>query len=121
MTLFGIFAAAAIGSWIAISGGPWSPSPAQVTEIQSGLKSFVVQQATQQHRKIPDWSSYTFQYQGQMDSGQRVVYINASCISPPEYAQRQFVLALDGGTCFFEVKYDPAKRRFFQLVFNGEA
>lgn len=121
MSLFTTVIAVVVGSWVAMSGGSWPPSPAQVTEIQNGLRSFVVQQATAQHRKLPDWSSYTFQYQGRSDGGQKVVFINAFCISPPEYTQQQFVLVFDGGTCFFEVKYDPNKKSFIQLTFNGEA
>jgi hypothetical protein len=121
MNLFTTVAAVAVGSWVAMSGGAWSPSPTQVTEIQGGLKPFVLHQATEQRRKLPDWSSYTFQYQGRLDGGLKVVFINAFCISPPEHTQQQFVLVLDGGTCFFEVKYDPNKKRFFQLTFHGEA
>ena len=121
MTPFSTVVAVAVGSWLAISGGSWSPSPAQVDEIQNELKPYVIQQAAAQHRKLPDWSRYTFQYQGQMHGGRKVVFINAFCISPPGYARQQFVLVLDGGTCFFEVMYDPDKKEFFQLLFNGEA
>jgi hypothetical protein len=85
------------------------------------LEPFVKQQAAEQHQKLPNWSSYTFQYQGQMDGENKIVFINAFCIAPPEYAQRQFVMVFDGGPCFFEVKYDPNKKKFFQLTFNGVA
>ncbi|MGC2049454.1 MAG: hypothetical protein WA635_12695 [Gallionella sp.] len=121
MNLLSAVAAIAVGTWIVMSGGSWSPKPEQLGEIQSSLESFVKQQAAEQHRQLPRWSSYTFQYQGQLDGGYRIVFINAFCIPPPEYSQRQFVFVFDGGPCFFQVKYDPNKKRFFQLTFNGEA
>jgi hypothetical protein len=111
----------AVGSWIVIPGGAWSPAPEQLSEIRSSLEPFVKQQAFEQHRQLAKWPSYSFQYQGQLDAGQKVIFINAFCISPPEYAQQKFVLVFDGGPCFFQVKYDPNKKRFFQLMFNGEA
>ncbi len=111
----------AVGAWIAVPGGVWTPPPEQLKEIRSNLEPFVKRQAVALHRQLPTWSRYSFQYQGQVDGGRNVVLINAFCISPPEYAQRQFVIVFDGGPCFFQVKYDPTKKRFFQLMFNGEA
>lgn len=110
-----------LGSWVLISGGAWSPAPEEISEIQSRLELFVKQQAADQHRKLPNWLNYTFQYQGQMDGENKIVFVNAFCIAPPEYVQQQFVMVFDGGTCFFEVKYDPNKKAFFQLTFNGDA
>jgi hypothetical protein len=121
MNILSAIVAIAVGSWVSMSGGSWSPAPEQLSVIQSSLEPFVKQQAAEQHRQLPNWSNYSFQYQGQLDGGQRVVFINAFCIAPPEYTQRQFVLVFDGGSCFFQVKYDPNKKRFFQLMFNGEA
>ena len=121
MNLLVAVVAVAVGSWVAVPGGSWSPAPEQLSEIRSSLEPFVKQQAAEQHRQLPNWSRYSFQYQGQLDDGQRVIFVNAFCISPPEYAQRQFVFVFDGGPCFFQVKYDPNKKRFFQLMFNGEA
>ncbi len=121
MNILAAVIAVAVGSWAAVPGGSWSPAPEQINEIRSSLEPFVRQEAAEQHRQLPNWSRYSFQYQGQLDDGQRVIFVNAFCISPPEYAQRQFVLVFDGGPCFFQVKYDPNKKRFFQLMFNGEA
>ena len=111
----------AVGSWILVSGGAWTPTPEQLSEIRNSLEPFVKQQAVTLNKKLPTWSSYTFQYQGELDDGHKVVFIKASCSPLPDYAQQQFAIVLDGGTCIFEVKYDLNKKRFFQLMFNGEA
>ena len=121
MNLIGTVLVVVVGSWVAIPGGAWTPAPEQLTEIRSNLELFVKQQALKQNKKLPIWSSYTFQYQGQVVDKQEVVLINAFCIEPPEYSKHQFVLVFDGGPCFFQVKYDPNKKKFFQLMFNGEA
>ena len=121
MNLIGTVLVVVVGSWVAIPGGAWSPAPKQLTEIRSNLEPFVKQQALKQNKKLPIWSSYTFQYQGQVVDKQEVVLINAFCIETPEYSKHQFVLVFDGGPCFFQVKYDPNKKKFFQLMFNGEA
>ena len=111
----------AVGSWVAVPGGAWSPAPEQLSEIRSSLEPFVKQQAVKQNKQLPIWSSYTFQYQGQVVNEQKVVLVNAFCIAPPEYSKLRFVTVSDGGPCFFQVKYDPNKKKFFQLSFNGEA
>jgi len=111
----------AIGSWVFIPGGGWSITPIELSEIQNGLESYVKEQASIQHRHLPEWSNYTFQYQGQINDNKKLVFINAFCISPPGYIQRQFVIVLDGGTCFFQVKYDPTTKKYYDLMFNGEA
>lgn len=113
--------AIAIGSWVAVPGGSWSPSSELMGEVRGQIESYVKQHAVEQHLQLADWSRYSFQYQGQLENGRQAVFINAFCDAPPEYARQQFVVVLDGGPCFFQVKYDPEKKQFFQLTFNGEA
>lgn len=121
MNLFATIVAVAIGSWVVVPGGSWSPSPEQINEVRSRIAPFVQQQAKVQHQELPIWSQYSFQYQGQLDDGKKIIFVNAFCISPPEYTLRKFVEEFDGGPCFFQVKYDPQKKMFLQLIFNGSA
>lgn len=119
--LSAVLLAAAVGSWIPVPGGEWNPPEEMLAQIQSELPSFVKLQATKLKKALPEWSSYTFQYQGQTQDGRRFVFISGFCIEPPDYVEERFLLVLDGGTCFFNVKYDPEKREFFELGFHGEA
>ncbi len=115
-----IAAAAAIGSWSDIPGGSWHPGEVAIAEIRSGVRQFVQESAKKRGKNLQEWSLYSFQYQAREKAGQRFVFINAFCIAPPDYAQKRFVLVTDGGPCFFNLKYDPQRRVFFDLEFNGE-
>jgi hypothetical protein len=121
MNLFSVALAVVVGSWLAIPNGEWSPAPEQVSELRNSLEPFIKQQALTQHLQLPKWQNYTFQFQGQVDERQKIIFVNAFCISPPAQAKLQFVHVFDGGPCFFQVKYNPVKKEFYQLMFNGEA
>jgi hypothetical protein len=43
--------------------GLWQPSAATLSELESASKAAVIS-ATRNHRRLPPWSDYTFQYQG---------------------------------------------------------
>lgn len=114
-------AALAVGSWIAVPGGDWNPQEQTISEIRAGLEPFVRMSATGQKKRMPEWSTYTFQFQGQEKGGRKFVFVNAYCTAPPEDSTKRFVFVLDGGPCFFNVKYDPKLHTFFELGFNGDA
>jgi len=105
--------------WILVPGGSWTPTSRQRNAIRGRLVSFVEGQASAEHAKLHNWSSYTFQYQGQRKNNRKLVFLNAFCISPPKYARRQFVSVDDGGACFFHFYYDPERKLFLDLSFNG--
>jgi hypothetical protein len=111
--------ALSIASWINVSGGAWDAS-STFTEMQPQLEPYVARAASQEHKQLPPWSTYTFQYQGQELRGRRFVLINAFCIPPREDVKTQFLLVLDGGPCFFRAKYDPSRKTFYELEFNGD-
>jgi hypothetical protein len=115
MTIF----LAAVATWIHVQGGTWVPTT-EINAIQAGLRPHVEAAAASRGRKLPEWHTYTFQYQGEGDPSRRVVVINAFCIEPPADVKTRMVVALDGGTCFFNVKYDALRGAFVELQFNGE-
>ena len=119
--LSAVLLAAAVGSWTAVAGGTWSPGQEMLAHIQLELPAFVKQQATIQKKSLPEWSRYSFQFQGQSNNDRRFVFINAYCIESPDYVAKRFLVVLDGGTCFFSLKYDPEQRVFLELIFHGEA
>lgn len=120
MKLLFATAVVTVGSWFGIPGGSWNVGSAVLNSIHDGLEPFVKQQASNQHQVLRPWPTYSFQYQGQTEAGRKIVFINAFCGSEPD-AQQHFVQVFDGGPCYFRVKYDPLRREFFELVFNGVA
>lgn len=111
----------AMGDWIQVPGGTWSVDAHLASEAASKIHTYADDQASADGVMLQRWSSYTFQYQGRELSGHRVIYINAFCEPPSSYAKTQLVQVLDGGTCYFSAYYDPLKKTFFRMVFNGVA
>ena len=111
----------AMGSWLQVPGGTWSPDANVVSEAASKLHAYAEQQASAKGFALQQWPIYTFQYQGRDLSGHHVLYINAFCGQPPAYAKAQLVQVFDGGTCYFSAYYDPVKKQFVGIVFNGVA
>jgi hypothetical protein len=113
--------AVAVGSWVSVPGGSWSPTNDQIASLRAEIEPFVKSQARERGLELKKWSSYSFQFQGQVEAGRNVVFVNAFCVVPPSYTSERFVLVLDGGPCFFQAKYDPLAKRFIHLAFNGVA
>jgi hypothetical protein len=108
--------------WIYVSGGEWEPSADAIQPLQESLEKYVRAQAQTQHRTLSEWNSYRFQYQGQASDNRRYVFVSAFCyIDDGVNLHERIVLVLDGGGCFFTVKYDPSEQRFYDLVINGDA
>jgi hypothetical protein len=113
--------AIAVGSWLAVPGGAWTPTQDDVAEARSQLEPYAWQQAAQWGEVLPDWSSYTFQYQGQERGGKKILLVNAFCSEPPASAATEMVLVFDGGPCYFTAHWDPVEKRFIGIGFNGHA
>jgi len=113
--------AIAIGSWLAVPGGSWRPSDPVIAEAKSQIEPYVSREASQAHRSLPDWGSYTFQYQGRELHGRQVVLVNAFCDAPPQYATAQMVVVFDGGPCYLQAYWDPIDKVYISVVFNGDA
>jgi hypothetical protein len=114
-------AAVAVGSWVLAPGGNWSLTPKQVSEIRSDLELFVKHRASEQKVELPSWSHYSFTYQGRMAGDGKFILISAFCTPLPDPDKEIIVVVADGGPCYFNVKYDVQKKRFFELIFNGIA
>ena len=108
--------------WVGVEGGSWVPSAEAISKLKEQIEAFVSNQAKTEGRKLREWKTYTFQYQGQEENGRTFVFVNAFCMSDKQWQlKKQMVFVLDGGTCFFNLKYDPKTNQFFSLQVNGEA
>lgn len=126
-------AAIALGTWIYVPGGTWVPSAKNVHAAASKLEQAVKKQAGSEHRSLPKWSGYTFQYQGHTLQVQghkkvKVIFVYGFCAQPPDarkwlakHAHEKFMLVSDGGACYFRAYYDPATKKYLGVIFNGAA
>ena len=100
-----------------ISAG-WDIPPKLATQIETDLPKLA--------NKIPGHNPHVFfrQYVGIVQSGKRLVYINAFAPNTLEKRDDSWKSkptgACDGGDQFWGVVYDPAARTFSDLEFNGE-
>jgi len=65
--------------WIEVVGGAWKPDVTILSELETVLKPAVIT-ASKNRGRMPDWSTYTFQYQGRSPvSEKQYVFVNAFC------------------------------------------
>ena len=102
--------------------GYWTPGEADIMELEGGLESYLQQEASRDHpdlwQRLPE---YKRQYFGLLESGRREIYANFFRDTLGKDWKRDFVSVLDGGDCFFSVKYDVNTDAFFDLYVQGES
>jgi hypothetical protein len=109
-------------TWFQVRGGDWTLSPEITSQLQSELRPAIAKLAGDRFKRFYPWQQYKFQFQGQQNDSARYVFIGALCnVDDSGDLTETFVVVLDGGTCFFEVKYDPESQGFYDLVVHGEA
>jgi hypothetical protein len=109
-------------TWIQVKGGDWVPEAQTLTELKAGVAPYAQGQAQAQGRKLRNWSNYTFQYQGIEGKGRKFILVNALCHKDAGWnLEQRMIMVLDGGSCFFRLKFDPERRQYFDLTINGEA
>jgi len=108
--------------WIKVAGGKWDPSPKMLVDLKAQIKSYVCKQAKAQGRELRKWQDYTFQLLASEENGRRYILINALCKKfDRQRLSKEIIYVMDGGSCYFNVKYDPLKKTFFDLYINGKA
>lgn len=107
--------AAHAGDWIRVKGG----------EFDVKLDSLAVEHRLWVYIKneskivFMPREQYIYQYQA---INAEEIYINALCDNPGEKnLDKEFIVVLDGGSCFFQVIYNLKSAGFSRLLVNGEA
>lgn len=99
---------------------PWTPSEADILALEEQLPGFL----QDEHPKLwQQLESYTRQYWGTAaPDGKPAVYTNFFCDADEiDYWRTEFVMAIDGGDCYFQTIYDVENGVFTWLAINGEA
>ena len=103
----------------------WTPSPEQIAMLETQLKSYLAGIKLAKAKVIAArLGSYKRQYFGYTNGGKRWILVNGFCEGywkKQDIWRDRVVLVLDGGLCFFQVRYDPTRSQFEQLEINGEA
>ncbi len=114
--------AVAQDNWVLVEGRSWTPDIETIQELKTNYIQFIKNESIAQGNPIDDPSSYSFQYQGRTLKGHLYIFINAFCESPQDWpVEEEMYFVLDGGKCYFQLKYDKRQNKFYGLVINGEA
>ncbi len=104
----------------------WTPTAEQIAELHSKLPLYLQTIQSQDAREITrGFERYRYQYFGYTAEGVRWILINAFCADElggyDDYWRKQYLLVMDGGSCFFRVRYNTQSKIFRDLDVNGHA
>ena len=107
-----------------IDGPPfWTPTLDQVRELESLLPQYLAAHPPIDDKPVINFSEYGRQYIGVTKDRRKLIYLNAFC-RPQRFGQKwekEAVLVKDGGSCYFQIYFDPAEKEFIGLRYNGQA
>ncbi len=126
-----IFPAEAVQDWwwweagYAEAGESWTPQPEQIAALEAALTPFL-QTADDPWLKPdpPIWErlpAYERQYAGFMVDDKPIIYGNFFCNGENFEWRQDWVAVMDGGDCYFQVKYDVESDTLVNLSVNGES
>ena len=112
-----------VSTWVLVSGGAWEPSAQDMAMAKAKVPEIVYAFADEYQRSlIADLPGYTIQYQGIEDHGEKLIYMNAACgVSEASSSPGEFIMVMDGGPCYFRLKFNPESGEAVEIVFNGDA
>jgi hypothetical protein len=103
----------------------WTPSAEDVAKLEAELPAYLQTAENPWLRADPPiWErepEYMRQYLGIVEDGEEIIYANFFCTINDMDWHSEFVFVMDGGDCFFQVKFNPESGEFFELYVNGES
>jgi hypothetical protein len=73
-------------------------------------------------RNYIDLSKYKRQYVATINSkGEKEIWVNFFCDTFNSNWKKEILVVFDGGNCFFNVKLNLKKKKYFDLIINGVA
>jgi hypothetical protein len=101
----------------------WTPTEADIAKLEAALPSFLESAENEWLQDDPPIeeriADYMRQYLGIVEKGEQIIYANFFCTINDMDWRNQYVLVMDGGDCFLQVKYNPESGEFFDLSVNG--
>jgi hypothetical protein len=113
-----------IVSWLFESDGYWTPSVDDILKVEENIAEYLSQNPNKFYWQPPVWQrldEYQRQYIGLERGGKQIIYGNFFCKGGNNNWRYEFVFAIDGGDCYFQVEYDLERGLFIKLLVNGEA
>ncbi len=109
-------------NWHEVSGGTWQPTLEHLNTLEKLIAAEAPRAAKARGQTLSTLNAYTFQYQGQISNNDKVIKIQAYCQSSSEFnPSREWLLVMDGGTCYLSALYNLNSNAFMYFEFNGDA
>ena len=110
--------------YAAITGGTstrfWTPEKAQLIELETRLPAYLRTKAPPGSGPRKNLKSYRRQYMGIEHDGRSYIFVNAFCDTNRQDWTRKPIVVDDGGDCYFQVEFDPKRKRFARLAIQKE-
>jgi hypothetical protein len=98
----------------------WTPSESDVAAAEQRLKLFL---KASKDSRVPEIlnniEKYMRQYRGVILSGQKLIIIRFFCSARTQDLVEAESIVLDGGSCFFNLRYSTRTKAFSHLEING--
>ena len=105
--------------------GDWVPSVAEILALEEQLAAYLPQQQrafdSLQAPIVQRLPAYKRQYWRVLGNEQRLIVANFFCEASRYDWHEKEVRVIDGGDCYFRLKYDVEAGTFSDLVVNGSA
>jgi hypothetical protein len=93
----------------------WTPDDGSVRSFEEGLAAYLQKKRPPEepdlHLKL---DQYKRQYVGKVEGKRRTLFVIFSCRPAPDW-EDAVRITKDGGSCHFEITYDPAKHTYTDL------
>ncbi|MEM8534080.1 MAG: hypothetical protein AAGF95_24755 [Chloroflexota bacterium] len=108
--------------YITNAEGVWTPTQDDVIQLESGLVTYLRQNAEPEHERIwQELTDYERQYVGIVQDGQPSIYANLFCRGEGNISETVIMIPLGGGDCYFQVIYNVEGDLFSYLNVHGES
>jgi hypothetical protein len=101
----------------------WTPTGDQIQKLESLLPKYLKRYPPIDDKPVRNVLEYGRQYFGVTKNDRKLIYLNAFC-NPSRFDRRwekEIISVCDGGSCYFQVYFNPATKEFIHLNYNGQA
>ena len=100
----------------------WTPTESDIDVAERALPTFLKQSRNSHAREVlKQLDSYKRQYRGVVLRGRKQIFIRFFCETSSDSWMKEETVVLDGGSCFFSLRFSPSTKTFSELWINGEA
>lgn len=100
----------------------WTPTESDIDVAERALPTFLKQSRDPRAREVlKQLDSYKRQYRGVILRGRKQIFIRFFCETSSDSWMKEETVVMDGGSCFFSLRFSPTTKAFSELWINGEA